>query len=48
MNIELQDLPDGIQAEILQCAVDSGLPLVTIMGWINAGVVAYIGREKEA
>jgi len=38
--VELHDLAEDVQREILDCAVNVGVPIERIMGWINAGIAA--------
>jgi hypothetical protein len=43
--IELHDLPENIQAEMLEHAAETGGKIETFMRWINAGVAVRLDEE---
>jgi len=45
--VELNDLADEIQVDILSCAVNYGVPITRIMGWINAGIAAAVAADEQ-
>jgi hypothetical protein len=49
--VELHDLAEPVQREILDCAMNVGIPIERIMGWINEGITAaetsYDTNEME-
>lgn len=45
--IELHDLPEDVQREILDCAVNVGINIEKIMRWINVGAALNDPDEEE-